>query len=110
MNWKPMDLAKLESLLATHLADCTDEQRCFFETVRIEPTKWRLSPWGDLGGGFWVVAVHRDRVIWFNDIEDGFEVSRFEVRGEIPEGEYRSSQYVLRWALARLGDESDGRP
>ena len=48
------------------------------------------------------MAVHADRVIWYNDIEDGFNVSRFEIQGRIPDDEYWCNQDPLRWALAGL--------
>jgi hypothetical protein len=47
--------------------------------------KWRCSPFGDDSGGFWAVAVDGERVLWFNDIEDGFNWSRCTVRGRIDE-------------------------
>jgi len=47
----------------------------FWETVRIVPTKWKQTPWGDAGKGFWVVGVLGQIAIWYNDIEEGFNYS-----------------------------------
>ena len=102
MKWQPISLDDLKSLLARELAACSDGMREFFARIRIPPVKWRQSPWGDQGGGFWAVALHQDRVLWFNDIEDGFNVSRFISVGEIPDDEYWCNQDELRWALSRL--------
>ena len=102
MTWQPISLGDLESMLLGDLAECSEDQREFFARARIPPGKWRLTPWGDDGGGFWAVAVHEDRVLWYNDIEDGFNVSRFKVPGEIPRDEYWCNQDVLKWALPRL--------
>jgi len=44
-------------------------------------------------------------VLWYNDIEDGFNVSRFEARGEIPRDEYWCDRDPLHWALVRLQGE-----
>jgi hypothetical protein len=88
MNWRPIAEAELRDLLVRELAECTDAQREFFGRVRIDPAKWALSPWGDLGEGFWAVAVHESRVLWFNDIEVGFNVSSFTDHGRIPDDEY----------------------
>lgn len=107
--WQPIALAEIQQLLASDLRACSPTQREFFEAARLPPVKWQLSPWGDQGGGFWVVAVHRDRVLWYNDIEGGFNVSRFEVRGRILPEEYSCNQDPLRWALPRLrGDLGQG--
>jgi len=105
MTWNPIERSRLEAMLARDLADCAEDQKQLFEQVRIPPEKWKLPPYGDAGGGFWVVAFYRDRVLWSNDIEDGFNVSCYEVAGEIPEAEYWCNQDPLRWALPRLLDE-----
>lgn len=42
----------------------------FWQSIKIEPEKWAEKDFGDEVGGFWVVAVHKDKVIWYNDIED----------------------------------------
>lgn len=85
------------------------EQREFFQGASIAPAKWRLTPWGDEGGGFRAVAVNLDRVLWYNDIEEGFNVSRFDVEGENPRDEYWCNHDPLRWALPRLQGERGTR-
>jgi hypothetical protein len=45
--------------------------------------KWRQTPYGDAGDGFWVVGLIGTTVVWYNDIEDGFNRSRFTVFGLI---------------------------
>jgi hypothetical protein len=57
----------------------------YWARIRIRPVKWTLLPRSDEGGGFWVVAVIGQRCIWYNDIEDGFQDSRFDVFGTIAE-------------------------
>jgi hypothetical protein len=106
MKWEPISEADLKALVARDLARASSEQEQFFGKVAVPPTKWVLSPWGDLGGGFWVVALLEDRVLWYNDIEDGFNVSRFATLGTIPDGEYWCNQDELRWALDALAGKS----
>ena len=62
------------------------EERRIFDLVRMAPEKWALPPWGDDGGGFWVVGVLGRYAIWYNDIEEGFNVSEFPQWGQL--GEY----------------------
>ena len=102
MSWKPIHERELDALVASELSDCSEELRQFFARVRVPAHKWQLSPWGDEGDGFWVLAVHRDRVLWYNDIEEGFNVSTFEVRGQIPGDEYWCNQDPLCLALSQL--------
>jgi hypothetical protein len=102
MEWSPISRAELASLVEAQLRDCPDEAAVLFRECAITPEKWSQSPWGNLGGGFWAVAVCGERVLWYNDIEDGFNVSRFDQRGIIPDDEYWCNQDPLKWALPRL--------
>jgi hypothetical protein len=85
MTWKPLSRQELESLMEEGLAEAGDLLRTAWERIRVEPRKWLCSPWGDEGGGFWVVAEMGDQVVWFNDIEDGFNISAFTTPGVIDE-------------------------
>jgi hypothetical protein len=72
----------------------------FWRLMRLEnPEKWQLSPEGDDGGGFWVVAMHGNEALWYNDIEDGFNWSPYQQRGTIDE--YWCEQDSLDIALRR---------
>jgi hypothetical protein len=106
MTWQPISRENLEAILASELAQCSASQQADFNAVKCPHTKWRQSPWGDLGGGFWVVAVRQNRVLWYNDIEHGFNVSKFTAPGTIPENEYWCNQDELWRALLHLAGES----
>ena len=108
-DWKPISRASLDELIDKGLAAATPDERTLFARTKVTPTKWQLSPWGDLGGGFWVVAVMEDRVLWYDDIEDGFNVSRFTSAGTIPSSEYWCNQSELQWALPALAGEAQGK-
>lgn len=100
MAWKPLTEEGLWDLLnAAWLRMSIQEQR-LWEAVRIHPMKWRQSPYGDLGGGFWAVGVIGEIVVWYNDIEDGFNCSRYPNYGEI--GEYWCNQDGLDVAIRNL--------
>jgi hypothetical protein len=43
--------------------------------------------------------------LWYNEIEEGFNVSIFESQGQIPDNEYWCNQDPLRWALLELEGE-----
>ena len=47
----------------------------FWQLIKMDPTKWIEKDYGDEGGGFWVVAICRTKVIWYNNIEDSFNIS-----------------------------------
>jgi hypothetical protein len=102
MVWQAISRESLDDMIEQGLSEATAEERALFARTAVTPTKWQLSPWGDLGGGFWVVAVMDDRVLCYNDIEHGFNVSRFTNFGTIPSADYWCNQDELRWALGPL--------
>src|SRR5262245_48849693 len=85
MEWKSLPREDLEELIANGLQAMDDSVQAAWQAMRIEPEKWQCSPWGDEGSGFWVVAEKDGQVVWYNDIEDGFNISRFTSRGTIAE-------------------------
>jgi len=85
MTWKPITSDALDAMIEAAEFEMEPPVLLFWKTLRIRPVKWNLSPWGDLGGGFWVVAVIGDRCFWYNDIEEGFNISRYEAVGQIQE-------------------------
>ena len=108
-TWEPISREALDAKVASDLDAASDEERARFASVAIPPQKWSQSPWGDEGGGFWAVAVHGDRVLWYNDIEEGFNVSCFETRGRSPDDEYWCNQDSLGIALRSLTGEFEPR-
>ncbi len=98
--WQPISEDDLLPLIATAEAAMAPPALALWERVRIQPVKWALPPWGDMGGGFWVVAVVGQECVWYNDIEDGFNVSRFETTGRI--ADYWCSQSELHHTLPEL--------
>ena len=61
------------------------------------------------GKGFWVVAIYGNKVVWCNDIEDGFNRSFYKKFGEIIE--YYCNQEELEWTLQHILSEiHDGYP
>jgi hypothetical protein len=108
VRWTPITRSELDDLLIDQLADCPSELRAAFVQSAIAPQKWSQFPYGDEGGGFWAVAVLGSKVLWYNDIEDGFNVSHFAERGRIPDDEYWCEEDPLKWALPRLIGDPPG--
>jgi hypothetical protein len=82
MTWKPASEADIWEYFNRAWDKMSGSERHFWETVRIDPVKWQCSPWGDHSGGFWVVAILGSRVVWYNDIEKGFNCSEYQVFGQ----------------------------
>ncbi len=109
MNWEPITAAEIEAEIRRGLEAMSAEQRNLWDVVKVRPEKWQLSPWGDEGGGFWIVAILGHTVIWYNDIEDGFNRSRWSKFGVIDE--YQCNQDELQWIIGHILTEvQTGQP
>lgn len=71
-----------------------------WKCIAIAPIRWALKPYGNLSGGFWVVAILGQSVIWYNDVEDGFDISPYSTLGEI--ATYSANQFELQHVLQQV--------
>ena len=92
-------------MIADGEAEMTLREHRLWDLIRIHPIKWQLPPWGDQGNGFWVVAIFGRNVVWYNDIEEGFNRSPYATEGII--GDYRCNQDDLQLPVRQLLDEID---
>ena len=104
MGWQPIREDQLREELERARARMTTDQQRFWDAIRIVPEKWQQNPWGNLGGGFWAVALIGQTVVWFNDVEEGFNTSRYTRYGFIDE--YWCNQDELEWTVRNLLEES----
>lgn len=96
-QWEPMSKSELDKLILPINSQLKTIHLQFWNAIRIPPEKWALPPWGDEGLGFWVVGVYGNNVIWYNDIEDGFNISNYRQNGVI--NEYWCSQDELQFCV-----------
>lgn len=100
MGWKPILEAEIWDSIKAACLRMSPHQGSTWAAIRIVPEKWQQHPWGNTGGGFWVVALIGRQVVWFNDIEDGFNISRYSRYGTIEE--YLCNQDELEVAVQRV--------
>jgi hypothetical protein len=111
MMWEPIsedDLVQLIRAAESKMLANPSLHR-FWSRIKIMPEKWHLSPWGDEGGGFWVVAVFGQTCVYFNDIEDGFNTSRYRTFGQIDEYwcDQTELEFCILWILQSILHDSD---
>lgn len=100
MDWAPISEAKLWDKIISAEGRMNLQVLRLWETIKILPEKWSEQTYGTVGGGFWVVAIIGNRVIWFNDIEDGFNCSSYVVAGKL--AEYFCNQDELEIAVQHV--------
>ena len=98
--WTPITAIELLAEIQKTETDLKGELWEFWQLIKIEPEKWIEPKYGELGGGFWVVAIYRNQVIWYNDIEEGFNVSTYKKYGHI--NGYYCNQDGLSYAVIRV--------
>lgn len=83
--WTPISLTELEGWISRGESKLEGEPLNFWKLIKIPPQKWQEIEYGNQGGGFWVVAVFGNAVVFYNDIEEGFNVSIYQTYGHIRE-------------------------
>ena len=101
-TWKPIPLSELYDDILETEKDLRGELSNFWELIQIFPEKWEENEYGKEGGGFWVVAICGKRIIWYNDIEEGFNISNYNTYGKFDD--YHCNQDELEWCIVRLFD------
>lgn len=100
--WKPISELELLDEIQKTETELIGDLWNFWQLIRIDPEKWSEPEFGSEGGGFWVVGVCGKKVIWYNDIEQGFNISDYKTYGKI-DG-YYCNQDQLNWAVISLFD------
>ena len=99
-SWKPITIKELNSEIENGLKQMTRVQLDYWQRISIKPEKWVEKEFGKEGGGFWVIAIISDLVLWYNDIEEGFNISNFSTYGEI--SGYKAEEDELQWSINKL--------
>jgi hypothetical protein len=83
--WTPISYNELSDEILKFEKAQTGVLRNFWFTIKINPEKWEEETYGKDGGGFWAVALIGKLVLWYNDIEEGFNISKYDDYGIISE-------------------------
>jgi hypothetical protein len=86
IEWKAISLETLKRHIQLQEFLLTEEEKAFWHFIRIEPEKWIHSAYYHERVEFFVIAVFGRRVIYYNDIEEGFNISEFDEYGKLKGG------------------------
>ncbi len=96
MEWKPAGVEEVKNIVTADLADCDEEQLAMFRRYAVEPHVTPILRYGEMETVV-VVARKGEEVIYWEDIEEGFNVSPIAKDGRILE--HWCNQDELRHAL-----------
>lgn len=99
--WKPISLREINYLLDAFESKGDSNLVNHWNQIKITPEKWD----GTEGNKFWAVAIDNKNVIWYNDIEEGFNISLLSVKGKIIQ--YNCDQDDLNHAIIKLIQNKD---
>ncbi len=100
MDWEPISFEELSFEISKGEMNMESNRLEFWNKVKIIPIKWTEHEYGDEGNGFWAVAKYKNFVLYYNDIEEGFNISAFESEGNIKE--YHAEQDDLEFAVSKF--------
>ena len=107
-EWKPMSEITIWEMITLGWERMSHPQRRLWEIIRIDPVRWRHESYRQEGAEFWVVAIYGQTLVWYNDIEDGFNLSRWSMPGVI--NDYGCNQLdleeIFEWVFENFTDES----
>ncbi|HZS95675.1 MAG TPA: hypothetical protein VFA40_02750 [Terriglobales bacterium] len=95
-EWQRATVEYVKELVDGDLQDCDETQLALFERVAVEPYRAPITRYGNIDTVV-VVARNGDEVIYYEDVEEGFNVSPIGPEGMILE--HWCNQDELRFAL-----------
>lgn len=95
-DWQPATVDEVNEIVASDLKACDSEQLAAFKRFRVEPFVAPIMRYGKMESVV-VVARNGDQVIYYEDVEDGFNVSPISSDGQVLE--HGCNQDELRFAL-----------
>lgn len=98
-RWHPVSAEELDAILAAQIIELTQPQRERFERIKVAPHLVAIHRFGKVE---WVFVVARvgDCVVYYEDVEEGFNVSALSSGGSISAPGHE--QWELGHVLERL--------
>lgn len=107
MTLSPLSEKDLLNLIAEGEDRLDPQQHRLWNLIKIVPEKWSAGDYGKKTKGFWAVGVFGNQVLWYNEIEEGFNLSTYSKFGHIDE--CWCNQDELAHVLYRLSCQLEGR-
>ena len=85
MSWEPISFKDLVEDIYSSEERMTPENRLLWELIKKPPEKWKAQKYRGKEEEFWVIAVYKKYIIYYNDIEEGYNISKYRRYGKISE-------------------------
>jgi hypothetical protein len=84
MKWHPATVNEVKEIIRNDLAECDEEQMLTYKKYAVEPYVAPILRYGQMENAV-VVARRGDEVIYWEDVEEGFNLSPVSPDGRILE-------------------------
>jgi hypothetical protein len=98
MNWHPATKQEVEAIIAKDILELSTEELSFFEQCRVDLYQAPIIRYGNKEMVY-VVARNGHYVLYWEDVEEGFNISPLDSSGRMTE--HWCNQDSLKWALAQ---------
>lgn len=105
-EWQPITKEELFEIIEEELPCCSQQNRIYFEKIKTDLNSATLIRYGQKETVF-IVAKSGNEVIYYEDVEEGFNVSAINGDGEILN--HYCNQDSLDLALRKLSKEIIGQ-
>ena len=103
MNWSPISELELNDLIVEQLASINQAESEFYEAIKVPFRRVAIERGGALENVF-VVAELPNGVVFYEDVEEGFEFTVLNTAGVI--SDYGASQLELSHVIRQLMSEN----
>ncbi|MEZ5704451.1 MAG: hypothetical protein R3E56_03380 [Burkholderiaceae bacterium] len=104
MHWEPLTREDLQQELDKAVGMLHPGHRKKFEEISVVP--WQVEVTDRPGTFFWVVAEHEGQLLYYEDVEEGWEVEKRNETGGI-DGRW-ANQFELKHVMFQLFGEAGG--
>jgi hypothetical protein len=81
-------------------AEMEQDMLALWNSIKMTPEKWSQVSYPDSEDKFWVVGLAGKTAIYYNDIEEGFNISAFKTYGHLDDSGYEQDE--LQWTMIKL--------
>jgi hypothetical protein len=99
MSWKPITKEELEKELESQCSQLSKEERSYFNAIRVPLEPAKIERWGNLETVY-IVAKKGSTIIFYEDVEEGFEISKLDKKGIV--SEYGVNQFTIQHIVNQL--------
>ena len=99
MKWQPITKQELINLIEIQKEELTKGELNFYNQIKIDILTSKVERDGEIENVF-VIAEFEDKIIFYEDVEEGFEITDKSIDGTI---RYKySNQYTLKHIINQL--------